>query len=84
MVLFRPCDSPNNGSVTRFTSECDLCVEMLTEYIAASNEVVDTKQRLHSRTPPSAQQLAASLIDHALKRRESTRKRLLNHKEKQH
>lgn len=70
--------------MTRFTAECDLCVEMLTEYIAASNEVVDTKERLHSHQPPSAQQLAASLINHALKRRESTRKRLFDHQQQHH
>ena len=70
--------------MTRFTSECDLCVELLTEYITASNEVVDTKERLHSRKPPSAQQLAASLIDHSLKRRDSARKRLFTHKKRHH
>jgi hypothetical protein len=67
--------------VTRFTSERDLCVELLTEYITASNEVVDSKDRLHSPKPPSAQQLAASLINHALNRRESARQPRFNPKD---
>jgi hypothetical protein len=67
--------------VTRFTSKRDLCVELLTEYITATNEVLDSKDRLPSPKPPSAQQLAASLIDHALKRRESARQPHFNPKD---
>ena len=71
-------------SVTRFTSECDLCTELLTEYISAANETVDTKTRLLGRKQPSTRQLAAALINHALKRRDEARKRLLDHKAQRH
>ena len=74
MGLLRTCDSPNNGPVTRFTSECDLCAELLTERISAANEIADNRHPLRSRTEPSAQQLASSLIDNALKRRKNARK----------
>jgi len=70
--------------VARFTSECDLCAELLTEYIAASNEIVETQERLHSRKPPSAAQLASALIDQALKRKNLARKQLFIHKAQQH
>jgi hypothetical protein len=70
--------------VTRFTSECELCAELLTEYIDAANEIVDTKVRIHSRRQPSSRQLAAALIDNALKRRNQARQRLFSHKDKQH
>ena len=73
MGLLRTCDSPNNGPVTRFTSECDLCAELLTERISTANEIADNRHR-RSRTEPSAQQLASSLIDNALKRRKNARK----------
>jgi len=56
----------------------------LTEYISAANEIVDNKERLQSRKQPSAQQLASSLIDRAVKRREYARERLLSHKEQHH
>ena len=70
--------------VARFTSECELCAELLTEYIAASNEIVETKERLHARKPPSARQLASSLIDNALKRKSLARKQLFTHKDQKH
>lgn len=84
MALSPDFGSTNNYPVTRFTSECELCAELLAEYVAASNEVLDTKGRGHSRPQPSPRQLATSLIDNALKRRASARKRLLGHKELKH
>ncbi len=71
------------NAVTRFTSECDLCAELLTEYIAAANETIDTKRHAPA-TEPSSRQLASALIDHALKRRNWARKELLTHKRRQH
>jgi hypothetical protein len=74
----------NNNTVTRFTSECDLCADLLTEYISAANEIVDNKEWLQARKKPSARQLASSLIDNAIKRREEAKSRLLRHKRQQH
>ena len=68
----------------RFTSECDLCTELLTDYISAANDIVETKERLHARPEPSAQKLASALIDRALKRRNEARRRLFSHKEREH
>jgi hypothetical protein len=70
--------------VTRFTSECEVCTELLIEYIAASNDIVETRKRTHSRKQPSARQLASSLIDNALERRTRSRQQLFTHKEEQH
>ena len=83
-MLCRSPGSPNNSPVTRFTSECDLCSELLEEYLSAANEIVDARQPLHSRKPASARQLASALIDNSLKRRANARKRFFHHKEKQH
>ena len=68
----------------RFTSECELCTELLTDYISASNSMVDTKQKLNVRRPSTAGQLASALLDHALRRRNEARKRLFLHKERAH
>ncbi|MBZ5578284.1 MAG: hypothetical protein LAP40_17105 [Acidobacteriia bacterium] len=70
--------------VSRFTSECELCAELLTDYISAANEIVDNKERLQARPPATASQLASALIDHALKRRNQARKRLFLHKDLEH
>jgi len=74
----------NRSVVSRFTSECELCAELLTDYISAGNEIVDSKERLQTHTPASASRLASALIDHALKRRNQARKRLLLHKDLEH
>ena len=74
----------DNDSVTRFTSECEVCSELLIEYITASNEIIDAKKRTHTRKQPSARQLASLLIDNALDRRNRSRKQLFTHKEEQH
>lgn len=70
--------------MTRFTSECDLCAELLTEYIAAANETVDARESLRHRPDPSSRQLASALIENALKRRQRARQRLSQHKEQRH
>lgn len=70
--------------VPSFTSECELCAELLTDYISAGNEILETKERLHDHREPSPEQLAAALIDNALKRRKRARQRFLIHKEQQH
>jgi len=72
------------NSVAHFTPECDRCEELLTEYIAASNQIVETKGCLHSRKPPSASQLASALIDNALKRKNLARKQLFTHQAQRH
>jgi hypothetical protein len=68
----------------RFTSECELCTELLGDYISASNSMVDTKQKLNNRKPASARQLASALLDHALRQRNEARKRLFLHKDRAH
>jgi hypothetical protein len=68
----------------RFTSECELCTELLSDYISAANSIVETKQRLHGRKQATARQLASALLDHALRRRNDARKRLLLHKARAH
>jgi hypothetical protein len=70
--------------VTRFTSECELCPELLGEYIAACNEIVDFRKGALSATPPSSRQLALAMIDRAVKRKKQARKKLFAHKEQQH
>jgi len=67
-----------------FTSECDLCTELLTDYISAANSIVETKRKLDRRKPPTAQELASALLDHALRRRNEARKRLFLHKDHAH
>jgi len=85
LVLSLPNTCPDNRAVEcRFTSECELCAELLTDYIAAANEIVETKERLHHPGEASASQLASALIDHALKRRSQARKRLFLHKDQEH
>jgi hypothetical protein len=61
-----------------------LCTELLAEYIAVSNEIVETRQQLHTTRQPAARELASSLIDNALRRRSKARKELFIHKEKRH
>ena len=70
--------------VTRFTSECNRCAKLLSEYIAASNEIVESTEQLHSSGPPSARQLASALIDNALNRKNLARKQLFSHKARRH
>ncbi len=70
--------------MTRFTSECDLCAELLIEYITASNEIVDRKVRAVPAHEPTSSQLAAALVDRAVKRRDQARQKLYAHKAKRH
>jgi hypothetical protein len=75
----------HNEVVTRrFTCECELCAELLTNYIAASNEIVDYRDGRRARPEPNARQLAAAMIDRALGRKNEARKRLLIHKKRAH
>lgn len=69
---------------SRFTSECELCTELLTDYISTANETVDAQERLQTRPSASASELASALIGHALKQREKTRDRFLQHKDRTH
>jgi len=59
-------------------TECTRCSELLLEYIAASNELIDTKERLHA-SERTADELASALLDHALEQRSVLRKRLSLH-----
>lgn len=52
-------------------TECTRCSELLLEYIAANNQLIDTR----------ADQLAAAILDHALEQRSVLRKRLSLHQE---
>jgi len=70
--------------VIRFTSECDLCAELLSEYIDVANETVDARNPLRGKQDPSSRQLASALIENALKRRKHARRRLTEHKEQRH
>lgn len=74
----------NEFVMQRFTCECELCAELLTNYIAASNEIVEYHDRRQARREPSARQLAAAMIDRALGRKNEARKRLLIHKKRAH
>ena len=61
-------------------TECTRCSELLLEYIAASNELIDTKERLNA-SERTADELASALLDHALEQRSVLRKRLSLHQE---
>jgi hypothetical protein len=61
-------------------TECTRCSELLLEYIAANNQLIDTKERLNG-PEPTAGQLAVTLLDHALEQRSVLRKRLSLHQE---
>ncbi len=62
-------------------TDCPRCSELLTEYIAAGNQLIDTKKRLKGRAQPTAKEIASALIDDALERRSLLRKRLSLHQE---
>jgi len=68
----------------RFTCECDLCMELLTDYLSAANGVVETKDRPRNHGQQTAGDLAAGILDHAVQHRNEARKRLLIHKEREH
>ena len=70
--------------MTRFTSECDLCAELLTDYISAANEIIETKSRLHPHRNSSSHRFATVLIDSAIKRKKQARKRFVVHKQREH
>jgi hypothetical protein len=59
-------------------------MELLTDYLSAANNVVDTKDRLHNHGQQTAGDLAAGILDHAVQHRNEARKRLLIHKELAH
>lgn len=85
MGLWRSLLFRDNEVVTRrFTCECELCAELLTSYIAASNEIVEYQDGRYVRPEPKASQLATAMIDRALGRRNEARKRLLTHKKRAH
>jgi hypothetical protein len=68
----------------RFTCECELCAELLTNYISASNQIVEYHARRPAGPEPSASQLAAAMINRALGQKNEARKRLLTHKKRAH
>ncbi len=61
-------------------TECTRCSELLLDYIAANNELIDTKERL-SGSEATAAQLASALLDNALEQRSVLRKRMFLHQE---
>jgi len=61
-------------------TECTRCSELLLEYIAASNHMIDAKQQVHG-LERTASQLASALLDQALEQRSLLRKRLSLHQE---
>ena len=61
-------------------TECTRCSELLLDYIAASNELIDTKERLHG-PEPTMDELSSTLLDQALEQRSVLRKRLFLHQE---
>lgn len=61
-------------------TECTRCSELLLEYIAANNELIDTKERLDD-FEPSAGELASAILHEALEQRSVLRKRLSLHQE---
>jgi hypothetical protein len=61
-------------------TECTRCSELLLEYISASNELIDTKERLTGFEPP-ADELASAILNEALEQRSLQRKRLSLHQE---
>lgn len=61
-------------------TECTRCSELLSEYIAASNELIETKEQLNGSEPP-ADELASALLNDALEQRSVLRKRLSLHQE---
>jgi len=67
--------------VTAITqAECNRCSELLLEYIAASNDLIDTKERL-SGSVPAEVGLATAILHEALEQRSVWRKRLSLHQE---
>jgi hypothetical protein len=61
-------------------TECTRCSELLLEYIAANNQLIDTKERLNG-SGPTAGQLASAILNQALEQRSVLRKRLSLHQE---
>jgi hypothetical protein len=61
-------------------TECTRCSELLLEYISASNELIDTQERLLGSEPDS-DVLAAAILNQALEQRSLLRKRLSLHQE---
>jgi hypothetical protein len=66
--------------VTIPQTECTRCSELLLDYIAANNQLIDTKEQL-SGSERIADQLASALLDHALEQRSVLRKRMFLHRE---
>jgi hypothetical protein len=61
-------------------TECTRCSELLGEYIAASNELIETKEQW-SGSEPDADALASAILNHAFEERSVLRKRLSLHQE---
>jgi hypothetical protein len=61
-------------------TECNRCSELLLDYIAANNELIDTKEQLNG-SETTADELASALLDHALEMRSVLRKRMSLHQE---
>lgn len=69
--------------MTGFTSECPQCERLLTDYISAANEVLESKKQY--RMPNETETDGAGVrIDKAKQQRNEARRRFFTHKRLQH
>jgi hypothetical protein len=81
-ALLQSAKVADNRRVTSFAPECELCAELLADYITAGNEFLETRERLHSHKHSALDHFSLALMNDARKRRSNARKRLLIHKKR--